>query len=297
MFADNRRARAPRSGLAPRLPVPMTAQQRAPQMNKATERVLRVLDAFADDPCARHGVTALSAQLGMTKNMVFRALATLAGEGFVVREAGGRYALGFRVFELRNAAVAEPDLRAICAPYLKRMHDLTGETVTLSIPVGFSSVVIDGIEGRNPVITRVLHGRTIPLHAGPGSRAILAFLSDAEIDAFLAAHSPLARITPTTIVEPALLWREIRTVRRRGHSIGYGDHVVNSAAVAFPVLGADGRPLGAIAVGTPAPGPGWRRIKARIPALRAIMDELNDRVQLIGVAPLLQGELPLRGGK
>lgn len=263
------------------------ARNAIPHLNKATERILKVLSAMAESPLASHGVTELSQELAMTKNMVFRALATLAEEGYVVRDSSGsRYQLGHRIFALRNVAAEEPDLRTLCAPALRRIHELTGGTLTLSIPVGFGTVVIDGIEGKTPIVTRVMYGRTIPLHAGPGSRAILAFLPDSEIEEFLRAEAPLRRVTPETIVEPDALWAEIRLVRERGYAVGYGDHVPDAAAVAFPVLDAAGRPHGAIAVGWPGLKGGLKRLLPFLPAVRAIIDELNEKTQFISASPL-----------
>ena len=48
--------------------------------NKATVRVLGVLSMFAAD-VESYGVTELASQLGMSKNMAFRALSTLVDQG------------------------------------------------------------------------------------------------------------------------------------------------------------------------------------------------------------------------
>jgi len=249
-----------------------------PQSNKATERILRVLTVFADEPRKSLGVTELSHNLGMTKNMVFRALRTLVDEGYLMRDPGGsRYELGYRIIELRNADFEEPDWPKICTPYMRNIHEITNETVTLSIRAGFHSVVIDGIEGRQPIVTRVLYGRPIPLHAGPGSRAILAFMPDEEIEALLSQNVPLARIRETTIVEPAALWDEIRLVRERGYAMGYRDHVPIGSAIAFPVLDGSGHSIGAIAIGTADEVSGDEKLRAHLPELRRQMDELNRR--------------------
>ncbi|HUT49787.1 MAG TPA: IclR family transcriptional regulator [Alphaproteobacteria bacterium] len=249
-----------------------------PQSNKATERILRVLTVFADEPRKSVGVTELSRNLGMTKNMAFRALSTLVNEGYLMRDPGGsRYELGYRAIELRNADFEEQDWPKICVAYMRNIHEITRETVTLSIRAGFHSVVIDGIEGRQPVVTRVLYGRPIPLHAGPGSRAILAFMADEEIEEFLAQNVPLAQIRDTTIVEPAALWDEIRLVRQRGYTTGYRDHIPIGSAIAFPVLDGSGHSVGAIAIGTADEVSGDARLQALLPALRQQMDELNGR--------------------
>jgi len=73
-----------------------------------------------------------------------------------------------QVFDLCSPGLEIPDIRSLCAPFLRRLHEITGETVMLSIAVGHNSVVVDGIEGRGPLLSRVTHGRPIPLHAAPG---------------------------------------------------------------------------------------------------------------------------------
>ena len=54
------------------------------EFNKATVRILRVLSAFSQ-PQQSFGVSELNRSLGLSKNLVFRALATLVAEGYVMR--------------------------------------------------------------------------------------------------------------------------------------------------------------------------------------------------------------------
>lgn len=254
----------------------------ATELNKSSARILRLLAAFAEGRTASLGVSELSRRLGMSKNMVFRALNTLADEGYVVRDRqGSRYTLGYRVFDLCTAALEVPDIRALCAPFLRQIHELTGETVLLSIAVGYSSVVVDGIEGRGPLLSRVAHGRPIPLHAGPGSRALLSFLPDSEIKRYIAARSPLAPVTPTTIVDPELLWAEIRRVRTRGYALGYRDNLSGVTGVSFPVFGADGDVQGAISAGGPEDQCDDAKLASFIPGIARIVAQLNQRSKLL----------------
>ena len=80
---------------APAMP---TAPRPAPEgpryRNQAAQRVLAVLSCFAG-PERDLGVTELALRLGMNKNMVHRALTTLAAQGFVTRAPDRtRYQLG-----------------------------------------------------------------------------------------------------------------------------------------------------------------------------------------------------------
>lgn len=206
-------------------------------INKSTALVLRALSLFGKGG-ASYGVTALAAELGISKNMAFRALATLAELGYLVRDAAGTgHELGWRVLELRNAAAEDEDIRTICAPYMQQMQALTGESVFFAVAIGRSIITVDGIEARGRRVSRITWGEPIPLHVGSSSRVILANLSDAEIEAYIAAASPLQTFSDTTITDPAKLREEIALVRRRGYARGYQDYVrQGSNFIAFPVL-------------------------------------------------------------
>src|SRR3977135_2731237 len=86
--------------------------------NQATQRVLKVLLAFAANT-KPHGVTALSRELGMNKNMIHRALSTLMAENYLVRDPSGElYQLGYRLLMLGSGAPGEFDIVALGGPAL-----------------------------------------------------------------------------------------------------------------------------------------------------------------------------------
>jgi len=255
-------------------------------INKSSVNVLKVLSAFAGS--AEFGVSELSVKLGMTKNMAFRALKTLVQQGYLVRDASGlRYSLGFRVFELRNPNIADPDIRSLCWEFMQRMQAVSGLTIGLQIPVGFSHVTIDGIEGRGRVLARVVRGVAVPLHVSPASRAILAFLSDEEIESYIRQHKPLKAYTQNTITDPHRLREDIQRIRANRYALGYQDHFLGVNGVAFPLLDMDHRPHGAITVVGPEDVVNAEELQKLIPQLRAIADELNGITRLYHANPII----------
>jgi DNA-binding IclR family transcriptional regulator len=148
--------------------------------NKATARILKVFSSFASD-AAKFGVTELSHQLGMTKNMVHRALQTLADQGYLMRDASGsRYQLSYRVLELQNHGVMEPDFRTLCQPYVQAIYRLTGETVSVLVRSLDYAVFIDGVETRKTGVWRMPIGGLRPLHSTASGRAMLAYSTTAK---------------------------------------------------------------------------------------------------------------------
>ncbi len=208
--------------------------------------------------------------------MAYRALSTLLEQGYVVRDASGaRYELGYRVLDLNTGQVEELDVRALCGPAMRQLHELTSESVFLSIIVGRNHVTIDGVEAHGLKVSHNPRGLPVPLHASPASRVLLSFLHDDEIAQYIRASSPLRKFTERTITDPAKLWDEVRLVRRQRYAKGYGDHYTAGTYVAFPVLDGSERPHAAITVGGPIGRFTQARVDELLPAMLRIMEELN----------------------
>lgn len=252
--------------------------------NIATVRVLLILSAFLDgagSPDATLGVTEISRKLGMTKSMVHRGLASLTRHRYVVRDAtGSRYQLGPAVAQFGTVQVRLPDLHQLCRPVERSLFELTGETVSLHVPVDDMVVCVDGIEGRGPVARWVPLGRSIPLHVSPASRAVLAHLPDDEVEMYVSR--PLKVFTEKTLRTREQLWTEIHRVRAEGYARSLGDHYPKETgtAIGFPVLDVNDEPHGAIVVAGPANRFSAERTEALMPAMKAQVALLNRNTRL-----------------
>jgi len=269
-----------------------TAQlARTAYRNQATQRVLSVLSAFIGHHGAR-GVTEIARALSMNKNMAHRALTVLTHRGYLTRDASGeRYQLGYRVLVLDGGEADNFDIAALCRPYLEALHGLTGESVFLSIIVGRSRVNIDWIEARGRRVSNGQRGRSVPLHCTRMSRALLACLSDAEVEDYLRIAAPLNRydaLFPATANETAEhVWADIRQVRRNGHLIWRNPQQQYGAAyVAFPVLDNVHRPHAVVTVGGPFERFGPDRIGALLPGMRTLLDPLHRQSKLFPAPPV-----------
>jgi len=261
------------------------AASNGPPVNKSSVLILKALFSFTSEQQS-FGVSEFAAKLGITKNMAFRALGTLLDEGFVVRDATGkRYELGYRVLMFMQAGHGETDIRTLCIKYMHMLQEISRENVVFSIPMGPNLVTIDVIDPKGRRFARV-NWVPVPLHASPGSRAILSFLHDDEIEEYIRLSVPLKRITPTTITDPEKLRAEVRLVRRKGYAIGYEDRVVGSNFVSFPVLDESGRPHGAVTIGGPKERFTKEKMFALIPQFADVMTELNREASLLDASPI-----------
>lgn len=258
--------------------------------NQAAQRVLSVLSAFGG-PERDLGVTELAQRLGMNKNMVHRALTTLAALGYLARDTSGtRYQLGYRVLTLAGDDDAF-DIRALFRPALEELHALTGESVFLSIIVGRARVNVDWIEARGRRVSASQRGRSVPLHCTTMSRALLACLDDREVAAYLAGAAPLTRydeIFPETAGATAQdIWDDVARVRRDGFVTWRNPQQYGANYIAFPLLDGAGRPHALITVGGPLERFGPERIAQLMPPMLAILQPLRQHCRNVVAAPVI----------
>jgi IclR family pca regulon transcriptional regulator len=80
---------------------------------------------------------------------------------------------------------------------------------------------------------------------------LLAGMPDEEIEDYL-ARTDLVAFQSTTITDKALLWREIRSIRKRGYSESHGELFSGGGALASAIRDFSGKTVGVIDILTPA---------------------------------------------
>ncbi|HEU5028249.1 MAG TPA: IclR family transcriptional regulator [Spirillospora sp.] len=217
----------------------------------AVERAMDVLLLFGRSGRPDLGVTEIATELGLTKAAVHRILTALRSRDLISVDAvTRRYALGHAAIALGRAYLARMDLRALAAPELRRLAQQLGETATLSIRRGDTRLYVDQVVPPHELRVEVSLGIPYPLHAGSSSKAILAFLDEAEVDGLVGRHG-LEPLTDRTIVDEARLRKELAAIRKRGYATSQGERQEGTASIAAPVFDHDGRVIAALSVAGP----------------------------------------------
>src|SRR5258706_3089864 len=258
--------------------------------NQAAQRVLQVLASFIGYNGPK-GVTEISRELGLSKNMVHRALSTLLAEDYLARDpTGERYQLGLRLLALSGEGARDFDIVALARPSLEQLHAVTGESVYLSIIVGRNRVTVDDIQAQGPRVLRSPRGHPVPLHCTKMSRTLLAQLSDSEIDDYLKKASPLHR--PQRFPDPAsesakAVWRDIAEIRSAPFVLWRNPHLNSAAYAIFPVLDQARHPHAIVTVGGPRERFDLDRIKELLPHMRHALEPLERQARLLSAPPFL----------
>jgi DNA-binding IclR family transcriptional regulator len=198
----------------------------------------------------RLGVREIARTLDMSAPTVYRLLTRLAAHGLAQQVHGSHdYKLGWACLELARNAIAEIGLAQVGADVARDLRDSTRETVTIQVPAGRDHVCVVEVEGLDEIRRRVGIGRRMPLHAGASGRAILAFMTPAEIAHYL--ETPLEHVTPLTNADRARVEKLLEQTRAVGFAVSRSESVVGAVAVSAPCFGPGGRIEGSISVSGP----------------------------------------------
>lgn len=209
---------------------------------QSIERAFAVLSALSDGPI---GVTEVADRIELPKSTVARLLASLQREGAVEQEPGGtRYRVGSRIVTLAATVLPTRSMVVLARPELEALALLVGEAAGLSVPEGFGVHYVDQVDTPNPVSVRDWTGSRVPMHAVPSGLVLLAHLTPASLERFLAR--PMAAFTPTTVTDPTLLRERLRQVQHDGYAWVLGEFSVGINSVAAGVANEDGEIVAAV---------------------------------------------------
>lgn len=255
-----------------------TAAKGQGQTIAAVERAVDVLNLFAESGEPTLGVTEIAQELGLSKAVVFRILSSFRAKGFIeIDDRTRRYALGPKVLLLGLSQLDRLDFRQMARDAMEELSRATNETATLSVRMGDQRVYIDQVTPPRDVKMVVQLGRPVPLHAGASSKALLAFLPQAEQDAYLSSGK-LDKLTPRTVTAERTLRKELKEIRARGFAVSFGERLEGAGSVAAPLLGHEGLPLAVISVSGPV-----ERFKPHAgDAARLLLDETGRLSRLLG---------------
>jgi DNA-binding IclR family transcriptional regulator len=154
----------------------------AAETSQTLDRGLRVLQVLAASPQGLT-ITALAAQVGVNRTVVYRLIATLQEHGLARRDASGLVHVGLGVLGLARGL--QPVLRDLSAPVLRALAEELGMTAHLTVADGSEALAVAVVE---PTWTDFHVGYRVgarhPLGKGAAGRAILLRRSGRE-DAYV----------------------------------------------------------------------------------------------------------------
>lgn len=249
-----------------------TKKIKEPDIIKSVDHAFDVLEAF-DGSGDELGVTELSKALGLSKNNVFRLLATFELRGYIEQnKKSENYRLGLKVFELGQIYKHQSGLLRQARPILKEMVSKCDESAYIAILRDGDVVYLDMIDTTKSikVISRV--GLRVPAYCTSIGKAQLAFESEDELDRIFEGQT-LERFTDNTITEINKLKEELKLVAEEEAAIDNAEFEEEIKCVGVAVRDYTRRVVAGICIS----GPSFRMSDERI------RDELTPLVKDAGM--------------
>lgn len=248
----------------------------SPGSAPALDRALDIMELLST---SRVGLTLseLSEQLELPKNSVFRITQTLLARGYLARNSESlAFQLTGRLLRLAPPRWGNISLPAVSRDVMIALRDHTRETVQLGVLSGLEGVIIDQVEGLEPLRIAVDLGLRFALHNNAPGKLLLAYMPPAQQAAVL-AKIKLSATTPRTITTQDKLAAECRHIVECGYATDFAESDEGIHCVAGPLYDANQSVIGALWVS----GPSKRLPKSAFRELGARVKEATHRISRI----------------
>jgi IclR family acetate operon transcriptional repressor len=196
-----------------------------------------ILVCLADDV---HKVSDIARRTGFSKSTVHRVLKLMEQSQLAVQDTiNRRYYLGPLISRLASNAITTHKRLTTCADAeMKRLCDITEETVVMDIMVGFKYMVLHEIASRQNLkvsqeirMSGPLYGG---LYAGASVKVLMAQLDDKRLQMLMSIINIIA-VTERTITDKRILKAQIADVRKTGYAISRSERIPGTICISVPV--------------------------------------------------------------
>lgn len=217
---------------------------------QSLDRAFQLIEiiANAQEPLTLKKVTELAA---LPKPTTYRILSSLESWGYVELDERKGYKLGVKFLQLGAKVQEELDIRKVARPYLKKLNDLTKETVFLSILHKGRGLYIDKLDGQHSVRLVAQVGSLNYLHCSGLGKCLLAGLPEEEQKQRL-RNMELPKITENTITDPEILFDQLKTIKEQGYAIDDMEGEEGVRCIAAPIKDHRGKVVAAVSISGPA---------------------------------------------
>jgi DNA-binding IclR family transcriptional regulator len=215
-------------------------------------RALNLLFTLRDEDGAIP-VARLGEKMGLPQSNLYRLLQTLENAGLVDRDVRGEVQLGLRLLELGNSVLArvESEVVPVANPVMRSLARSAQQTSLLTMRAGFSALCVHTVESPQPIRLSFAPGRLLPLLGGASGRVLLPWLPDRVLNVLLDRREKWT-LGPRREVSTEELKAYIARAREDGYVMTRSEVDAGAAAIAAPVLLADGRLWAGLSVAGPA---------------------------------------------
>lgn len=218
---------------------------------KSLAKALRILDTVGRYQQGT-SIAALSKELKMGKSTVHRLLATLRDFDLIWFDpTTSNYALGARILRWSDLLVQQNLLVRHGLPILRDLVSAGRETANLAILDGTDVLYVAQFESMERLRLSEAVGNRQPAHSTALGKALLATMSDEEVERLYSKVDILKSLTANTIADKRRLKEHLQKVKNEGVAYDFEENVVGVICIGAVVRDFTRKPIAAMSVSLP----------------------------------------------
>lgn len=212
------------------------------------QRAATVLRAISTAMPEGAGTSEVARSAMIPRPTAHRLLSALSTEGFVDRDPHtGHWMLGPELYLMGSVAAERYDIAHLAREHVDALAEATGESAFFSARRGNETVCLLRADGSFPIRSFVLYeGKRLPLGVASAGLAVLSFLPDTTIEAYLAEAHLDQEYGQSHAAEQ--IRRRIASTRHHGYAVNPGLLVEGSWGMGAAVFAPSGQPAWALSL-------------------------------------------------
>ncbi|MDA8413828.1 MAG: IclR family transcriptional regulator [Desulfobacteraceae bacterium] len=200
----------------------------------------------------------LAEKLGLSRNKIFRLLATLEDKGLVERdEPTGTFRLGIHAFEMAQHILKSANLIRLTHPVMEELARKHDEAVYMAVQNNDEVFFLDMVDSFQQIKATNMVGKRFPFFTNAAGKAIKAMSSTDLIE-----RLGKRRANMSGVIDIKKLEMELRDIRQSGVAVDSGGLGEGISSVAVAIRDYAGKVVGALTMLAPS----FRMLQERLEA-------------------------------
>lgn len=212
------------------------------------DRSVAILDLYSQGEYEL-SPTDVAKKLDISTSTAFRTMAALYKVGLLVMSSSkGKYCLGPKILNYSRAYMASLKLNNVALPHIKKLNEVTKETVGLDIIDDDNNrICVATVDSKNTIRRVLVVGEKAPIHAGAPSKILLAFMPEEKAKEILKSKK-LIKKTDQTKTKISEIMQDVEFARKNGYSFSKGENDEHAYAISAPVKKHTGETIAVLSI-------------------------------------------------
>lgn len=211
-------------------------------MISSVRRACNILSCFTQDQPVL-GNAEIAERLGLSRSTTHHLITTLCEEGVLIKEAGRKYRLGWKLIEWNNSVMFQQDFYNIAMPLVSGLTKRFCGTAHIGMIDHNDVVCVLRISSTESDTVQTYLGSRTPAYSLSIGKVLLAY-NEGYLQETI--NKGLLRQGPNTITDINKLKIELERIRKQGYSVSEDEYGTCTYEIAAPIKSYSGKVIASV---------------------------------------------------